>query len=416
MPKTTRSTNKKISTVITHNTSETNMSLDQQAQSSQTGNTSSNTSHISLPAHFANKLIGNGSSAGKWDGPKFKGNRELYPMFELKLKNYIALYDLETFLESDDVDNTKNLCLYHLIAQCLDDSPLHLVITQAKFDGRKAFKLLGEKYLGNFLARKIKALNELGALKQQPNESLTAYISRADALFLKLELFGVFNDSTFYVIKTLQGLLPKFDMFKAIINSDSKVPDWHDFKVRIQNHDQLQNATPETQETSIMHVATLNSPQINKKKKQSFNKFVKKPKSKCENCFSAEHNTNNCNSIKYCQQCQKSNHNTEDCRYISRGPGGRGRRSFGGGGSGSGVRGATRSANYRGAGMRGFRGNRHYRHQRPYNGARNRGRGHLQGHNSPYKNNYGNQYGHEQPQAYTSNYVNTHNDEPSMFA
>ena len=74
MPKTTRSTNKKISTVITHNTTETNMSVDQQAQSSQAGKTSGSTSHISLPAHFADKLIGSGPNAGKWDGPKFKGN------------------------------------------------------------------------------------------------------------------------------------------------------------------------------------------------------------------------------------------------------------------------------------------------------------------------------------------------------
>ena len=58
MPTNTRSSNKKISTIIlTHNTTDPNMALDQSAQSSQTGNTSGNTSHLSLPSHFADKLI-----------------------------------------------------------------------------------------------------------------------------------------------------------------------------------------------------------------------------------------------------------------------------------------------------------------------------------------------------------------------
>ena len=78
------------------------------------------------------------------------------------------IHDLEDFLNDDsDIDPVKNLCLFVLIIGCLDGDPLQLVSTTAKEDGKRAYQLLDEKYLGKFNARKCKHLNEVISLAQQ---------------------------------------------------------------------------------------------------------------------------------------------------------------------------------------------------------------------------------------------------------
>ena len=405
------STNPIISTLITQTTdSDTTAENTDSATCSHTdNNTMSNTNTTtSLPEHFAAYLRGMGLHAHKDGGfnPKFKGNRDQYHIFELKLRNYISLHELESFLDSDEKDDVKNLYLYHLIVQCLDDDPLQLVACQAKNDGRKAYKLLGEKYLGNFNARKICALNELALLKQGKNETISTYISRVDLLIQKLKQFGVFNDTSFYVIKTLQGLDDKYDTFKTVITSTSEIPEWDDFKVRIQNHDQLSKPTADKQNTAIMQITTSNAPQINKKKKQNTKRFTSKPKEKCSYCFSSDHISSNCNSRKYCKYCNNWSHHTDECKNIKSQISYRGRgRSSRGGRVYRGFRGARgHYSGYRGAAPP--RGGAYPRSNRGNHQA-SRGRG-IPG------NNYDQQYYNDYQAA--SNYVNPNNDDNSMFA
>ena len=127
--------NQLIATATTHNTSthtDNTSSTSSSVKNSDNNNAnkSANTP-VRLPSHFVQYLTGMGQAPNKEGGinPKFKGNRDKYQIFELKLRNLIALHDLEDFLDSDDCDDVKNLCLYHLISQCLDDGPLMLIMT-----------------------------------------------------------------------------------------------------------------------------------------------------------------------------------------------------------------------------------------------------------------------------------------------
>ena len=396
-------TSKKLSaTVITHPTTSTNTNTDM-------NNTTSNTSDLvpvtsgpcKLPSHFAQLLRGNGPG-NSGHRPLFKGNHELYYLFSVKLMNWIMIHDLEDFLKDDsDIDPVKNLCLFVLIIGCLDGDPLTLVSATAKGDGKRAFELLDEKYLGNFNARKCKHLNEVISLAQQVNEGVPRYISRVDVMIQKGAQFAIFNDTSYYVIRTLQGLLPRYEMFKTTINSNLVLPDWDEFKVRIQNHDQLHSAPKVTQNTSVMQVVastsnqTDNVPHITKKKKVNFKKFVNKSAPKCDHCYGSDHNSANCNSVKFCNNCNNGSHNTNNCKRIrtQRGRGGRGGAPAGGFTSRGGGRGHHRGwSNARGNNNSGRGGGGGAWHHR--GGGGGRGQGFMQGpvHPTQFGNNHNNGY------------------------
>ena len=373
-----------------------------------------------IPAHFASLLRGHGSVGNSGYRPLFKGNHEVYHLFSVKLNNWIMIHDLEDFLndESDD-DQIKNLCLFVLIIGCLDGDPLHLVSTTAKGDGKSAYKLLNEKYLGNFNARKCKHLNEVSSLQQFSNEGVPSYISRVDVMITKGKQFGVFNDTSYYVIRTLQGLLPKFEMFKTVINSNLEIPEWSDFKVRIQNHDQLHSAPKINQNASVMNIVANNDsvPQINKKRKVNFKKFINKSVSKCDNCYATDHTTGNCNSVMFCTNCNNASHYTQNCRRLKigtqRGRGGGGGATGGygrGGHQRGGGRGRPRyphggrgSSNARGGGYGSRGGSTGVQHR---GGGGGGGRGHMHGpptHSSQFHNQ---QYQGQQQYQNTGNYAN----------
>ena len=291
------------------------------------------------------------------------------------------IHELDDFLDNEeDDDSVKNLCLFVLIIGCLDGDPLHLVSTTAKGNGKLAYKLLEQKYMGTYNARKCRSLNELILLKQLPNEDIPTYISRMDIMIQNLDQFSVFNDTSYYVMQTLQGLLPKYEMFKTCINSTKDIPSWSEFKIRIQNYDQLANTPTPTQNTNttVMNVAATTAPvpQILKKRKVNFKKHLKK----------TTHVPNT--ATKHCTYCNKSNHYENECfiknpslrnattRGTSRGRG-RGRGSFRG--ARGNIRGAFRNGNS--VAVRGNRGQYH-----PYQ-RNNTGRGAYTGYPT-YQGNY----------------------------
>ena len=348
-----------------------------------------------LPAHFASLLKGTGTSTGLAHKPLFKGASDTFYLFQIKLRNWIMIHDLEDFLDDDDDDDSvKNLCLFVLIIGCLDGDPLHLVSTTAKGNGKLAYTILEQKYMGTYNARKSRSLNEVIRLKQLPNEDIPTYISRMDIMVQNLQQFSIFNDTSYYVMQTLQGLLPKYEMFKTCINSTKDLPTWSEFKIRIQNYDQLTTTPAITQNTNatVMNVAagTTPVPQILKKRKVNFKKHLKK-------------NTHMQNtSIKHCTYCNKSNHYEYECfiknpslrnaptRGTSRGRG-RGRGSF------RGARGNIRGAFRNGNSVAG-RGNRGQ--YQPYQG-NNTGRGAYTG-RPTYQGNYNGFRQNSETQEHTS--------------
>ena len=194
-------------------------------------------------------------------------------------------------------------------------------------------------------ARKAKALTELATLQQKSNEALVAYISRADVLKETIAEFDVFNDTSYFVVQTLQGLLKQYEVFKTIIDSAETLPEWDQFKVRIQSHAQLHKPAENTSQIMLVTNPTT-LPVIQKKRKQNFKKFINK--SKCTKCFSFKHATSQCDSTRWCNYCNNANHDTDFCRIKGNnsnrgGGGGAGRGNLHNYSRGRGGRGAARA-------------------------------------------------------------------------
>ena len=315
----------------------------------------------SLPSSFISLMRGYGNSTHSI--PTFSGGYDKFNSFINKLDNRLILSDLYKHLDTPNIPEQQNLALYLCISFCLEGEPFDLISNSAKYNGQLAYKLLKEKYLGNSYARKTKALTQLAQLEQGPNEDVNAFITRADVIISKLEQFKVFNDSSFYVIKVMQGLLPKFEAFKVCINSGEEIPDWNSFKLRLTSHDQLHKATSVPK---VMNVAvnSVNNyvPTVQKNRKSNFKKYIKNPK--CSMCFSTTHMANQCNSTKWCSFCNNASHDLSDCRNKNRnnfanshrGRGSRGRGGRGNNNNGNRGRG-NKSGQNRGRGQNPSRGN-----------------------------------------------------------
>ena len=299
-------------------------------------------------------LSGNGASAFGLKGPEFRGNDGKFNIFKYKLDNWLMTNDLYKVIDDETCEPRLNLALYLHIANCLDGEPLNHICANAKQDGRKAYKILCEKYLGNIHARKQKIYTELATLKQKENESISTYISRIDMLIEQISVYKVFNDSTYFVTCAMTGLLPKYEIFKAVVNSSEDYPTWPQFKIRIQNHAQLNTPT----DTSHILAVMANNPPVSivKSKKNNNRKF--------KNNY---HKTANM----YCTYCDTKTHFSSDCRHKDwimsagglrqvRGGGGRGNnRANSGNNTAQRGRGTYNNAHYNGTrGAPRGRGNR----------------------------------------------------------
>ena len=74
----------------------------------------------------------------------------------------------------------KNATIFTKFIQYLNDKSLSLVIRDARDDGRKALKILGEHYLSKGKPEVISLYTELTSLRRFESESITDYIIWAE--------------------------------------------------------------------------------------------------------------------------------------------------------------------------------------------------------------------------------------------
>ena len=133
----------------------------------------------------------------------FDGNQENFELWEVKFLAYLRLNDLHTVLNETPgstanepdattaaaraVDAEKNEKVFATVVQYLDDTPLSLIIRDARDDGRKAMKILREHYIGCSKPRIISLYCELTSLKMMATESVTDYVLRAETAASRLK-------------------------------------------------------------------------------------------------------------------------------------------------------------------------------------------------------------------------------------
>ena len=259
-------------------------------------------SHLNIPVTHLQSLRGHGSQMSNLKGPMYTGNFDKFTSFRHKLDNFLLINGVFHVIDDVNCESSLNTALYLYISSCLDGEPFNHICANAKNDGRLAYQILVEKYTGNIHARKQKAYSELANLKQKEGETISAYISRIDMIIERISHFKLFNDTSYYVTCAMKGLLPKYDIFRAVINSHEDYPTWEQFKIRIQNHAQLHCQSENSQ---IMAVTATNpSVQILKRKQNNnYKKFMNK--------------NNQPDPDRYCTYCDTKTHWSHECNHKS---------------------------------------------------------------------------------------------------
>ena len=187
---------------------------------------------------------GMGSSTGY--GPMkalvFSGEEENFELWAVKFKAYLRLNKLHKTLEEETTgDEEKNALVYASLVQVLDDKSLNLIIRDAADDGRKAFRILEDHYLGKSKPKIIALYCELTSLKKSEDESVTEYMLRAETAATRLKKNEEVVSDGLIIAMILKGLPHTYKAFCTIITqADSDKMDFQKFKASLRSHEETE--------------------------------------------------------------------------------------------------------------------------------------------------------------------------------
>ena len=124
----------------------------------------------------------------------------------------------------------------------MDNKSLQLIASNSPNDGKKAFELLRQFYLGNDIARMVNAVQELSLLKMKPGKSIQQFICRCDTLRKTLKSFKMTEHYDIILVLNARKALPDtYKIFKGFIVGAPVLADWESFKLQLFNHVSLEN-------------------------------------------------------------------------------------------------------------------------------------------------------------------------------
>ncbi|XP_033127433.1 uncharacterized protein LOC117125141 [Anneissia japonica] len=174
-------------------------------------------------------------------GPRrilFNGDESQYELWEVKFMGYMWLQKLHGVINPGDgnpPDANKNANAFAELVQRLDDRSLSLVIRDAKYDGRKALKILREHYLGRGKPRIITMYSKLCSLKMERGENTTDYVIRAETIGVSLKTAREVVSDSLLISMILKGLPDKYNTFNTVITQKEKQPTLSEFRVALKN-------------------------------------------------------------------------------------------------------------------------------------------------------------------------------------
>ena len=237
------------------------------------------------------------------DKPKLSGRKHEFPMWKIRAEAYFTKLDLDDIIFTENPDPTKNKLFYLELVTLVDNEALQMIASNAPNDGKRAYELLCQYYLGDNNARMVNALHQLSLLRFNTGENIQQFICRCDVLRTTLKSFNMSsNYDSMLVINALNALPDSFKIFKTIINTAPILATWDSFKMQLLNHVSIENANHQTPANSVMHLSTgASDTQIfHKKPNMKYKKFVTKQI--------------------FCTICKTTNnHHTMDCdKYVQR--------------------------------------------------------------------------------------------------
>ena len=178
----------------------------------------------------------------------FDGDETNYELWETKMLAYMRLKKLKSVIlpataaEAADpatapTSDQKEEAFSELIF-LLDERSQNLIMRDAKDDGRKALEILRQHYAGHGKQRIISLYITLTSLSKQKGENVTDYMLRAEKAATSLKSAGQIISDELLVAMVLKGLPARYKPFEVVINQQTKVMKWLEFKVALRNYEE----------------------------------------------------------------------------------------------------------------------------------------------------------------------------------
>ena len=190
------------------------------------------------------------------------GKKDEFPAWQIRAEAYFIKLDLDDVINSENPDPIKNKSLYLELITLVDNESLQMIASNAPNDGKKAYELLCQYFLGDTNSRMVNALHQLSLLKLNAGETIQQFICRCDVLRTTLKTFKmVSNYDAMLVINALNALPDSFKIFKTIVNTSPTLASWDSFKMQLLNHISIANTEHKTSTHSVMQFNSVNSSQ-----------------------------------------------------------------------------------------------------------------------------------------------------------
>ena len=245
---------------------------------------SSNTISNGISSGYAPNILG-------IERPKFDGNPSNYIEWDTRFKNYLRRLKLAHVLKEENPNEDQNADVFMELIDCIDGTSLRLVNNAAAGNGKKAFEILSNHYLGTEEFRVRNVLTEFMSMKHSSKESITQYCGRIDEIKKVLEGNNIIIPDGLYTVMAMKGLPDKYDVFRDVINTQKDMPTFSDFKIKLKVKEIEMNSRIHQVESASVF-AVKNNSQYN-----SSRATHKYSKTKVQ-----------------CYKCKKIGHTQQDCR------------------------------------------------------------------------------------------------------
>ena len=115
--------------------------------------------------------------------PQFLGNNKTdFSIWQQRFSIFLTRKGLDKVLEEDNPCPIQNCQVYADIVDAVDDISLGLILNDAKNDGKKAYNILIDYYLGSHRARKNNTIKDLIRVSLKSNETIIQFTCRVDRM------------------------------------------------------------------------------------------------------------------------------------------------------------------------------------------------------------------------------------------
>ena len=269
----------------------------------------------------------------------FDGDSNKWEEWEVKFLAYMNLKKLKKVIMQDGGQTTpaKLEEAFSELVQFLDSRSLHLVMRDARDNGREAMKILRDHYAGRGKQRIVSLYKTMCNMKMKNGMELTDYIIKGETVAAALKSAGEVISDGLLQSMLLNGLPESYKAFEDIITQKEKVMTFSDFKVAIRNYEENRRVSIDTIENQFSSVMKMQHDggrdrsveRRNEYRSNGYNNRDQTPQNRsqgnnskitCYSCGGCGHKSAECpnnkkkvEEPKWCTYCESSKHSTRSC-------------------------------------------------------------------------------------------------------